>query len=65
MQNENTPPQEQTEAVQLTAQDKAIIIFALGGLTASAGLDENHRITPLAKQALKVATKFGVTYANE
>jgi hypothetical protein len=62
MQNENTPPQEQSEPVQLTAQDKSMIIFALGALAGLNGLDENRKITPLAQESLRVARKFGVNY---
>jgi len=61
MNNENTPPQEQIEAVQLSEQDRSIIIFALGALAGLNALDENRKITPLAAETLRVARKFGVT----
>jgi len=59
--NTNTP-QEQTEAVQLTSQDKSMIIFALGALLGASGLDENLKMTPIAQESLRVARKFGVTH---
>jgi len=61
MQNESTP-QEQLEPVYLSAQDKSMIVFALGALAGLNGLDENRKITPMALESLRVARKFGVTY---
>jgi hypothetical protein len=59
---EPIPPQkEKSEPIELTAQDRNIIIFALGGLTAL-GFDESRKLTPLGQEALRVARKFGVTY---
>lgn len=65
MQNGNTPPQQgcqTTEAFQLTAQDKAIVLLALGMMIGAAGLDDNRQMRPPGKEALRVARKFGVTY---
>lgn len=54
------PTEDLTKSYELTATDERIIIYALGTLTASAGLDEGRQLTPLGKQALRVAKKFGV-----
>lgn len=62
MNNENAPPQEQPEAVQLTGQDKCVIVFALGALLGVSGLDDDRKLTPIAQESLRVARKFGVIY---
>jgi hypothetical protein len=64
MQTTNTAPQPQSEPTktfQLTGQDLATIILALGIMTGSAGLDANKQLMPMANEALRVARKFGVT----
>jgi hypothetical protein len=63
MQNQNTPPPEEskpTQNVALTRDDQNMIIFALGGLSVRYGFDENRKPTPGALRCLDIAKKFGV-----
>lgn len=63
MQNAPTQSQpEKTESFSLTKADQTTIILALGALAGMAGLDDRKQMQPMAKEALRVARKFGVTY---
>jgi hypothetical protein len=53
-----TRPEADSQHVQLTQEDKNIILYALGTLTGAAGLDEQRKLTPLAASALRVANKI-------
>lgn len=60
---QNTPPQQQTEelfTVQITAKERSMIVFSLGIMAGTFGLDENRKTTAAALLGFELARKFGV-----
>lgn len=50
------------EPIELTQEDRQMIIFALGHLMGGCEMEADRKLSPMARAALRLAGKFGVSY---
>jgi hypothetical protein len=60
MKTDSQEPQPETHVVTLTTRERSMVVFALGMVAGSFGLDEKRNPTPAMKMAGEIAQKFGV-----